>query len=149
MRNVTERRRVEHELNRARLAAEAATRAKSEFLANMSHEIRTPMNSIIGFGHLMQSADLDPAQRENLNKMMSSADSLLSIIGDILDFSKIEAGKFVLEDVEFQLDHVLEKICNMVAVKAESKGIDFILSVGPDVPLSLRGDPLRRRAGAD
>ncbi|ACS81352.1 multi-sensor hybrid histidine kinase [Maridesulfovibrio salexigens DSM 2638] len=143
MRNVTERRRVEQELNRARLAAEAATRAKSEFLANMSHEIRTPMNSIIGFGHLMQSADLDSAQREYLNKMMSSADSLLSIIGDILDFSKIEAGKFVLEAVEFQLDHVLEKICNMVSVKAESKGIDFILSVGPDVPLFLRGDPLR------
>ena len=143
MRNVTERRRVEKELNRARLAAEAATRAKSEFLANMSHEIRTPMNSIIGFGHLMQSADLDPAHREYLNKMMSSADSLLSIIGDILDFSKIEAGKFVLEDVEFQLDHVLEKICNMVAVKAEFKGIDFVLSVEPEVPLFLRGDPLR------
>ncbi|WP_320174275.1 response regulator [Maridesulfovibrio sp.] len=143
MRNVTERRRVEQELNRARLAAEAATRAKSEFLANMSHEIRTPMNSIIGFGHLMRSVDLDPAHREYLNKMMSSADSLLSIIGDILDFSKIEAGKFVLESVEFQLDHVLEKICNMVAVKAESKGIDFVLSVGSDVPLSLRGDPLR------
>ncbi|TIH17008.1 response regulator [Marinifilum sp. JC120] len=143
MRNVTERRRVENELNRARLAAEAATHAKSEFLANMSHEIRTPMNSIIGFGHLMQGADLDPAQRENLDKMMSSADSLLSIIGDILDFSKIEAGKFVLEDVEFKLDHVLEKICNMVAVKAELKGIDFVLSVEPEVPFTLRGDPLR------
>lgn len=143
MRNVTERRRVETELNRARIAAESATRAKSEFLANMSHEIRTPMNSIIGFGHLMQSAELEPAHREYLNKMMSSADSLLSIIGDILDFSKIEAGKFVLENVEFKMDHVLEKICNMVAVKAEGKGIDFVLSVEPEVPFYLRGDPLR------
>lgn len=143
MRNVTERRMVETELTRSKVAAEAATRAKSEFLANMSHEIRTPMNSIIGFGHLMQSADLEPAHREYLNKMMSSADSLLSIIGDILDFSKIEAGKFVLEDVEFKLDHVLEKICNMVAVKAEGKGIDFVLSVEPEVPFYLRGDPLR------
>lgn len=143
IRNVTERRRVEKELNRARLEAEAATRAKSEFLANMSHEIRTPMNSIIGFGHLMQNADLDPSHREFLDKMMSSADSLLSIIGDILDFSKIEAGKFVLEDVEFELDHVLEKICNMVAVKTEFKGIDFVLFVDPDVPFCLRGDPFR------
>ncbi|WP_163351731.1 response regulator [Desulfovibrio sp. JC010] len=143
MRNVTERRQVEKELNRARLAAEAATRAKSEFLANMSHEIRTPMNSIIGFGHLMQNADLDTAQQGYLDKMMSSADSLLSIIGDILDFSKIEAGKFVLEDVKFGLDSVLEKICNMVAVKAELKGIDFVLSVDPDVPFYLQGDPLR------
>ncbi|WP_321401801.1 response regulator [Maridesulfovibrio sp.] len=143
MRNVTERRQVEKELNRSRLAAEAATRAKSEFLANMSHEIRTPMNSILGFGHLLQNAELDPLQREYLDKMMSSADSLLSIIGDILDFSKIEAGKFVLEDVEFNLDDVLEKICNMVAVKAECKGIDFVLSVEPEVPFNLRGDPLR------
>ncbi|WP_163294158.1 response regulator [Desulfovibrio sp. JC022] len=143
MRNVTERRRVEKELNRARLAAEAATRAKSEFLANMSHEIRTPMNSIIGFGHLMQSADLAPAHRGYLDKMMSSADSLLSIIGDILDFSKIEAGKFVLENVEFKLDRVLEKICNMVEVKAEHKGIDFVVSIAPEVPFTLRGDPLR------
>ena len=143
MRNVTERRQVEKELNRARLAAEAATRAKSEFLANMSHEIRTPMNSILGFGHLMQNAELDYAQREYLDKMMSSADSLLSIIGDILDFSKIEAGKFVLEDMDFKLDAVLEKICNMVAVKAELKGIDFVLSIDPDVPFLLRGDPLR------
>jgi len=143
MRNVTERRQVEKELNRARLAAEAATRAKSEFLANMSHEIRTPMNSILGFGYLMQNGDLEPAQRENLDKIMSSADSLLSIIGDILDFSKIEAGKFILENVEFKLDTVLEKICNMVAVKAELKGIDYVLSVDPDVPFSLYGDPLR------
>ena len=143
MRNVTERRQVELELKRAKLAAEAATRAKSEFLANMSHEIRTPMNSILGFGHLMQNTDLEPAQRETLDKIMSSADSLLSIIGDILDFSKIEAGKFILENVKFKLDRVLEKICNMVTVKAEFKGIDFVLSVAPDVPFSLYGDPLR------
>ncbi len=143
MRNVTERKQVELELNRAKLAAEAATRAKSEFLANMSHEIRTPMNSILGFGHLMQNAGLEPAQRENLDKIMSSADSLLSIIGDILDFSKIEAGKFVLENVKFKLDNVLEKICNMVTVKAEFKGIDFVLSVDHDVPFSFHGDPLR------
>ncbi len=143
MRDVTERRRVEQELQRARIAAEAATRVKSEFLANMSHEIRTPMNSIVGFGSLLEGSDLDSSQQEYLDKMLSSADSLLSIIDDILDFSKIEAGKFVLEDVEFDIDEVLSKICNMVAVKAEKKGIDFILSVAKDVPHKIYGDPLR------
>ncbi len=143
MRNITDRRRAEQEFNRARLEAEAATRAKSEFLANMSHEIRTPMNSIIGFGHLLEVSPLDLSQKEYLGKMLSSADSLLSIIDDILDFSKIEAGKFVLENVEFELDDVLGKICNMVAIKAEQKGIDFILSVGQEVPHRIVGDPLR------
>ncbi len=143
MRNVTDRRNVAQELNLAKLSAEAATRAKSEFLANMSHEIRTPMNSIIGLGHLVLSSLLDSTQRDILEKMMSAADSLLSIIEDILDFSKIEAGKFVLEHTDFQLDAVLNKVCNIVAVKAEQKGLDFVLFVDPDVPCRIIGDPLR------
>ncbi|SMF14236.1 PAS domain S-box protein [Desulfovibrio gilichinskyi] len=143
LRNVTDRRRVAKELTRAKLAAEAATRAKSEFLANMSHEIRTPMNSIIGLGHLVLNSTLDIAQRESLEKMMSSADSLLSIIEEILDFSKIEACKLVLERTEFELDGVLDKLCNLVAIKAEEKGLDFVLSVAPDVPHRVIGDPLR------
>lgn len=143
MRNISDRKKGEQELNRARLAAEAATRIKSEFLANMSHEIRTPMNSITGFGHLLQLSSLDFSQKEYLEKIMSSADSLLSIIDEILDFSKIEAGKFVLENVEFELDDVLGKICNMVAIKAEQKGINFVLSVGTEVPHKIVGDPLR------
>ncbi|SDL51356.1 PAS domain S-box-containing protein [Maridesulfovibrio ferrireducens] len=143
LRNVTDRRRVARELNRAKLDAEAATRAKSEFLANMSHEIRTPMNSIIGLGHLVLNSILDTTQRECLEKMMSSADSLLSIIDEILDFSKIEAGKLVLENTEFALDNVLDKLCNLVAIKAEQKGLDFVLSVASDVPHRIIGDPLR------
>ena len=143
LRNVTDRRKVAKELTRAKLAAEAATRAKSEFLANMSHEIRTPMNSIIGLGHLVLNSTLDISQRESLEKMMSSADSLLSIIEEILDFSKIEACKLVLERTEFELDGVLDKLCNLVAIKAEEKGLDFVLSVAPDVPHRVIGDPLR------
>ncbi|OEU69887.1 MAG: hypothetical protein BA863_06840 [Desulfovibrio sp. S3730MH75] len=143
MRNVTDRRNVAQELNRAKLSAEAATRAKSEFLANMSHEIRTPMNSIIGLGYLVLSSHLDGTQRDTLEKMMSAADSLLSIIEDILDFSKIEAGKLVLEHADFQLDAVLNKLCNVVAVKAGQKGLDFVLFVDPDVPHRIIGDPLR------
>ncbi|WP_291328114.1 PAS domain S-box protein [Desulfovibrio sp. UCD-KL4C] len=143
LRNVTDRRKVAKELTRAKLAAEAATRAKSEFLANMSHEIRTPMNSILGLGHLVLNSTLDISQRESLEKMMSSADSLLSIIEEILDFSKIEACKLELERTEFELDGVLDKLCNLVAIKAEEKGLDFVLSVAPDVPHRVIGDPLR------
>lgn len=143
LRDITDRRKTELALEKARNEAETAAEAKSDFLANMSHEIRTPMNSIIGIGFLLGRTGLDNKQRDYLEKMMSSANSLLNIIDDILDFSKIEAGKMEMENIEFRLDSVLRNVADIVAVKAEEKGLEFILFAEPDVPQFLYGDPLR------
>jgi PAS domain S-box-containing protein len=142
--DVTERKRMEAELLRAKEAAEAATRAKSDFLANMSHEIRTPMNAILGMTHLALKTKLTPTQSDYLRKVEISARSLLGIIDDILDFSKIEAGKLDMESVAFDLDEVLENLATLVTVKAQEKeGLEVLFRTAPDVPRSLNGDPLR------
>jgi two-component system sensor histidine kinase/response regulator len=142
---LAEQRKAEQELQLAKEAAESANRAKSEFLANVSHEVRTPMNGIIGLTLLTLRTDLTREQREYLEMVKVSADSLLMVINDILDFSKIEAGRLELDSVDFDLAEVVADGTKALALRAHEKGLELSYRIAPGLPNGLVGDSLRLR----
>ncbi len=136
---------LQEELKLAVEAAQQSARARSMFLATMSHEIRTPMNGVMGFAELLGETDLDEEQKECLDAIERSGESLLVIINDILTFSKMESEDIVFEDKDIDLNQVINDVCDLIRIQIRKKPIEVLSSIDPDVPKSLRGDPYRLR----
>ena len=141
--DITHRKKIEADLEKAREEAEASLKSKELFLANISHEIRTPMNGILGMSRLMNESPLDSTQKQYNQAIQTSADGLMVIINDVLDMSKIKSGKFSVENISFNLDQVLDSLRKSLTFKAEEKGIYFHCSREEKIHPFLIGDPTR------
>lgn len=144
-RDITIEQRLIKMLADAKREAEQANEAKSNFLASMSHEIRTPLNAIVGMADLLDEAALSPEHKRYLEILRAASDSLLALVNDILDISKIEAGKVELENIDFNIEELAYKVCEMMSVKAREKNIEVVCRIAPDTPVNLVGDPTRLR----
>ena len=144
-RDVTNRKHREEQLIKAQKAAQKASYAKTTFLAIMSHEIRTPLNAIIGMCEILEETVLSKEQHNYLKVLREAGETLLAIINDVLDISKIECGDIQIENAEFELDSIIEKICDIMAIRAHKKGIELIDHISPNIPVNLIGDAYRIR----
>lgn len=139
-RDITQQKKNEQDLTTAREVAQASTVAKSTFLANMSHEIRTPLNGVVGMVELLARTNLAEEQKKYVGAIRTSASQLLRIVNEVLDFSKLEVGRVHIDNLDFELDHLLEEYLSVIGVLAKEKGLEIETRIDPNIPNVLRGD---------